>query len=99
MLGVPNHEPQEVPVNDKILPYLKMYAALIGSTCTALLGIFTADTTVGKVLTVLAVIATALVTFQVPNLDVTGEHADESVQDAEDIAVDPADNLYDGHGA
>lgn len=90
------NQSQEDNVNDKILPYLKMYAALIGSTCTALLGIFTADTTVGKVLTVLAVIATAFVTFQVPNLDVTGEHEDESVQDRDDLA--DAGIYLDGHG-
>ena len=45
----------------------KTYAALVGSIVTALLGVFTADTTVGKVLTVIAVIATAFATYQIPN--------------------------------
>lgn len=48
-------------------PYAKAYAALIGSICTALLGVFTADSQVGAVLTILSVVATAFVTFQVPN--------------------------------
>ncbi len=51
----------------------KAYAALIGSICTALLATFTADTTVGKVLTVAAIIATAVATFAVPNT-YDGEH-------------------------
>lgn len=49
--------------------YAKAIAALIGSICTALLGIFTADTQLGQVLTVVAVIATAVATFQIPNQD------------------------------
>lgn len=48
-------------------PYAKAYAALIGSLCTALLGVYAADTTVGKVLTVVSVLATTFVTFQVKN--------------------------------
>lgn len=48
-------------------PYLKAYAALIGSMCTALLGVFTADSTAGKVLTVASILATTFVTFRVPN--------------------------------
>ena len=71
-------------MNDKILPYLKMYMALIGSICTGLLGVFTSDTTVGQVLTVVSIIATAVATFAVPNIDVTGKHADESVVDSND---------------
>ncbi|HET6917201.1 MAG TPA: hypothetical protein VFH56_14000 [Acidimicrobiales bacterium] len=45
----------------------KAYVALAGAIATALLGVFTADTTVGQILTVVAVIATAVATFQVPN--------------------------------
>ena len=45
----------------------KAYVALAGAVATALLGVFTADTTVGQILTVVAVIATAVATFQVPN--------------------------------
>lgn len=48
-------------------PYAKAYAALIGSVATALLGVFTADTTTGQVLTVVAILATTFVTFRVPN--------------------------------
>jgi len=80
---------------DKVLPYLKAYAALIGSIATALLAVYTADTEVGKVLTVVSVVATAVVTWAVPNLDKTGEHADESVQDREDFVED--DLRFDGH--
>lgn len=54
----------------KFLPYLKAYASLVGAVATALLGVFTADTTVGQILTVVAVIATALITWRVPNIDV-----------------------------
>lgn len=49
------------------MKYAKMYAALIGSTATALLAVFAADTTVGQVLTVLAVVATAVSTWAVQN--------------------------------
>lgn len=51
----------------KIQPYLKMYAALVGSICTALLAVYTADTQVGQILTVASVIATAVATWAVPN--------------------------------
>lgn len=64
----------------KFLPYLKAYAALIGATTTALLGVFASDTTVGQVLTVISVIATVFATYRVPNLDPEGQHQDESVQ-------------------
>lgn len=46
--------------------YLKAYAALIGSAATALLGIYTADTQVGKILTVVSVLATVVATWAVP---------------------------------
>ncbi len=49
------------------MEYAKSYAALIGAIATALLGVYTTDTTVGQILTVLAVIATAVVTWTVPN--------------------------------
>lgn len=49
---------------------VKAYVALIGSIATALLGVFTGDTTVGQILTVVAVIATAVATYQFPNADV-----------------------------
>ena len=82
----PNH--QEAPVatisqNLKPLVAAKAYVALIGAVATALLGVFAADTEVGKVLTVIAVVATAVSTFAVPNAD--AEELDEG-------------NFYDGHG-
>ncbi|HEY9473058.1 MAG TPA: hypothetical protein VIS06_04295 [Mycobacteriales bacterium] len=49
------------------MKYAKAYAALAGSIATALLAVFAADTTVGKVLTVVAVIATAVGTWATPN--------------------------------
>lgn len=45
----------------------KAYVAFVGAVATALLGVFTGDTTVGQVLTVIVVIATAITTYQVPN--------------------------------
>ena len=63
-----------------VLPYLKAYAALVGAICTALLGVYTTDTKVGQVLTVLSVIATAVATYAVPNKDRKGLHQRESVQ-------------------
>lgn len=47
----------------------KAYVALIGSIATALLGVYAADTEIGKVLTVIAVIATAFGTWATPNTD------------------------------
>lgn len=47
----------------------KAYVALAGAVATALLGVFAADTTVGQVLTVVAVIATAVSTWAVKNQD------------------------------
>lgn len=52
-----------------MLKYAKAYAALIGSVCTALLGVYAADSAIGKVLTVISVIATAVATFGVKNAD------------------------------
>lgn len=49
------------------MQYAKAYAALIGSIATALLAVFTADTTVGKVLTVVAIVATTVGTWAVEN--------------------------------
>lgn len=51
----------------------KAYVALVGTIATALLAVYGADSEVGKVLTVIAVVATAVATFVVPNAE-----ADES---------------------
>jgi hypothetical protein len=45
----------------------KAYAALAGSIATALLGVFTGDTLLGQILTVVSVVATAFATYQIPN--------------------------------
>ena len=47
----------------------KAYVALVGSIATALLAVFTADTKIGQVLTVVSVIATAFGTWAVENVD------------------------------
>lgn len=50
----------------------KAYAALVGAICTGLLGVYAADSTIGQVLTVLSIVATAVVTWTVPNaLDIS----------------------------
>lgn len=46
---------------------LKAYVALVGSLATALLAVYTADTDIGKVLTVVAVIATTVGTWAAKN--------------------------------
>lgn len=50
-----------------VLAHAKAYAALVGSICTGLLGVYAADTGVGQVLTVLVIVATAVATWAVPN--------------------------------
>jgi hypothetical protein len=47
----------------------KAYAALVGAVCTGLLGVYAADSTLGQILTVVSIVATAVVTWRVPNLD------------------------------
>lgn len=47
----------------------KAYIALLGSVATALLGIYTADSQTGHVLTIVVAVSTAIVTFVVPNAD------------------------------
>lgn len=46
---------------------LKAYVALVGSIATALLAVYAADSTAGRVLTVVSVVATAVGTWAVPN--------------------------------
>lgn len=65
---------------NKIAPYLKAYAALIGGVCTALLGIYGPDSETGHWLTVVVAVVTAVATWAVPNLDPGADHQDESVQ-------------------
>lgn len=50
----------------KVLNYLKALAALLGSIATALLQVYTDN----EVLVIIAIVATAITTWAVPNLDV-----------------------------
>lgn len=52
------------------LAYLKAIATLVGTVATGLLAIYTGDTEVGKVLTIVVIVATALTTWVVPNAPV-----------------------------
>ena len=56
---------------DRIKESAKAIAALVGSIATALLAVYTGDTSVGKVLTVVAVVATAVGTWAVTNVPKT----------------------------
>lgn len=67
-------------MNTYVLPYLKAYAALVGSIATALLAVYGPDTQVGKVLTIAAIVATCVGTWAVPNRDPEAEHQRDSVQ-------------------
>lgn len=70
---------------DKLTPYLKAYAALIGAICTALLGVYGPDTQTGHWLTVVVAVVTAVATYAVPNLDPRGTHQDESTMPPEGL--------------
>lgn len=51
----------------------KAYAALVGAICTGLLGVYAADSTVGQILTVASIVATAVATWRVPNQPILGK--------------------------
>jgi hypothetical protein len=53
----------------KIKQNAKAISALVGSVVTALLGVYAADSTVGHILTVVAVLATAVTTWAVENVE------------------------------
>lgn len=72
----------------------KAYVALIGSIATALLAVYGPDSEVGKVLVVISAVATAVVTFAVPNAKAPAEPEHEVVQG--EVVNDPTH--YDGHG-
>jgi len=59
----------DVPQYLKPLEAAKAYVALIGSIAVGLLAVYGPETPVGQVLTVLAIIATAIGTFVVPNAE------------------------------
>jgi hypothetical protein len=52
-----------------VLVNAKAIAALTGTIATALLGVFTADTQAGQILTIISVVATAVATWAIPNAD------------------------------
>lgn len=59
--------PTTVSSQKNPLAYMKAIATLVGTIATGLLAVYTTDTTVGQVLTVLVIIATAVTTWVVPN--------------------------------
>ena len=61
------------------MQYAKAYAALVGSICTALLGIYGPETEVGQWLTIAVAVLSAVATYAVPNKDPKGRHQSESV--------------------
>ena len=66
-------------MNAHLLANAKAYAALVGSIVTALLAVYGPETQVGRVLTVVAVIATAIGTWAVPNTPaIPGDFADNN---------------------
>ena len=52
-----------------VLTNAKAYVALAGSIATALLAVYGPETSVGQVLTVVSVVATAVGTWAIPNAD------------------------------
>lgn len=63
------------------LAYLKAIAALVGTLATTLLGTYASDTTFGKILTIVAALATAIGTYVVPNAEVVQINDDEGEPD------------------
>lgn len=54
-------------MNRHVLANAKAYASLVGAMATAALATFGPDTTTGQVLTLVAALCTAFVTWRVPN--------------------------------
>jgi len=52
---------------EHLLVNAKAYVALAGGVATGLLGVYAADSPVGQVCTVVAVVATAFATWRTPN--------------------------------
>lgn len=80
------------------LAYMKAIATLVGTIATALLGVYTADTEVGKVLTIAAIIATAVATWVVPNADVVVVKDDNLTYEEAGGLSYPSGNDY-GYGS
>lgn len=68
----------------------KAYVALVGTVATALLAVYGPETQVGHWLTVIAIVATAVATFAIPNKGAKPVDADNEFGD---------DVYIDGHGA
>lgn len=78
---------REITVTSNLNPlaYIKAIATLVGTIATGLLGIYAADTEVGKILTIAVIIATAIATYTFLNaVVVPGEVVDEEIDDSED---------------
>lgn len=56
-------------MNQHFLDNAKAYVSLVGALVSALLGVYGPDTDLGHVLTVVSVLATAFLTWRVPNAD------------------------------
>lgn len=54
-------------MNQHLLINAKAYCALVGAICVGLLGVYGPETPVGQILTVVSIVATAVVTWTVPN--------------------------------
>jgi hypothetical protein len=54
-------------MNAHVLANAKAYAALVGSVCTALVGIYGPDSDLGKVLTAVVAVCSAVAVWRVPN--------------------------------
>lgn len=52
-----------------LLVNAKAVVSLVGTIATALLGVYAADSKVGQVLTVVSVVATAFLTWRIPNAE------------------------------
>lgn len=81
---------------DRIKESAKAVAALVGSIATALLAVYASDTPVGKVLTVVAIVATAVGTWAVSNQPAVNQSEPELSQGDESAAFgddtpDPAE--------
>jgi hypothetical protein len=70
------------------LAYMKAVAALVGAVVTGLLGIYGGDSEVGQVLTIVSVIASAIVTWVVPNALVVPVITDEGEVVGDDVTDD-----------
>lgn len=90
-------------MNTHLLTNLKAYAALVGSTATALLAVFTTDTLVGQVLTVCAVLATVVGTWAAPYITEDSAGLDQAdailITEEHENAVPDSDGYIGEHEA